>query len=182
MASDCADARHVQVASLQLPLRSPSLIRVQKPESRGMMKALVIYDSVYGNTEKIATAIGKGLTGDTKVMRVSQVDPAGFGSIDMLIVGSPTLGGRPTEAIQSFLSRVPDASVRGIKVASFDTRYSGRFVKVFGFAADKIAENLKSKGGDLRLSPEPFYVTGKKGPLKEGELERAATWGKSLVL
>ncbi len=145
------------------------------------MKALIIYDSVYGNTEQIAKAIGKGITGDVSVVKVGQVDPAGTGQVDLLVVGSPTLGGRPTEAIQSLLSRLPDASVKGVKVGAFDTRYAGRLVKVFGFAADKIAESLISKGGVPALPAAPFYVTGKKGPLKEGELERASAWAKNLL-
>jgi hypothetical protein len=66
-------------------------------------------------------------------------------------------------------------------VASFDTRYEGRFVKMFGFAAERIAETLKSKGAKLVSSPEPFYVTGKKGPLKQGESERAEAWAKKII-
>jgi len=145
------------------------------------MKALVVYDSVYGNTESIAKAIGTGIASETQVVKVNQADPTALAPIELLVVGSPTLGGRATEAIQDFLSRLPEASVKGVKVASFDTRYTGRLVKVFGFAADKIAESLKSKGGVLSLPPAPFYVTGKKGPLKEGELERATAWAKDLV-
>ena len=80
------------------------------------MKALVVYDSVYGNTESIAKAIETGIASETQVAKVNQVDPAGIGHVDLLVVGSPTLGGRPTEAIQSLLSRLPDASVKGVKV------------------------------------------------------------------
>ena len=60
------------------------------------MKAFIIYDSVYGNTEKIAQAIGDGLTGDVKVVRVGDVDPSELKPCDLLIVGSPVHGGRPT--------------------------------------------------------------------------------------
>ncbi len=140
----------------------------------------MVYDSVYGNTQKIAEAVGGALAGETKVVRVNEVDPARLGQIDLLIVGSPTLGGRPSEPMQDFLVRIPGTAVKGLKFATFDTRYSGKFVRVFGFAAEKIGENLVSKGGVQSSPPEPFYVKGKKGPLKEGELERAANWARGL--
>jgi flavodoxin I len=52
---------------------------------------------------------------------------------------------------------------------------------VFGYAAGRIARNLKGKGGTLVASPEGFFVTGTKGPLREGELERAAGWAKGIL-
>jgi len=52
---------------------------------------------------------------------------------------------------------------------------------VFGYAAGRIARNLKGKGGNLIASPEGFLVTSTKGPLKEGELERAAGWAKGML-
>lgn len=59
------------------------------------MKALIVYDSMYGNTEKIAKSIGGAITGDVKVLRISEVIPSELESLDFLIVGSPTQGGRP---------------------------------------------------------------------------------------
>jgi len=146
-----------------------------------MMKALIVYDSVYGNTEKIAIAIGGAITGEVKVLRAGEAHPSELESIDLLIVGSPTQGGRPTPAIQDFLSKVPESAIRGISVAAFDTRFSTRWVKVFGYAEGKIADSLKEKGGILAASPEGFFVKGTQGPLKEGELERAADWAKGIL-
>lgn len=145
------------------------------------MKILIIYDSVYGNTQKIAEATGAALAGDARVTRVDQVSPTGLEPVDLLIIGSPTLGGRATQPVQDFLAKLPDAAVKGMRFASFDTRLTGRFVKMFGYAAEKIAESLQSRGAVQVGAPEPFYVTGKKGPLKEGEAERAASWAKSLT-
>ena len=145
------------------------------------MKALIVYDSVYGNTEKIARAIGGAITGDVKVIRAGEVNPSELQSVDLLIVGSPTQGGRPTLAIQDFLNKVSEPDIKGINVAAFDTRFSTRFVGIFGYAAGRIADSLKKKGGTLILSPEGFFVKGKEGPLKEGELERAASWAKEIV-
>ncbi len=145
------------------------------------MKALIVYDSVYGNTEKIARAIAEAITpsGEVKVLRAGEANPSELESIDLLIVGSPTHGGRPTPAVQNLLNKVPE--LQGIKVAAFDTRIPTKLVRVFGYAAGRIANNLKKKGSTLIASPEGFFVTGGQGPLKEGELERAAAWAKGIL-
>jgi flavodoxin I len=144
------------------------------------MKTLVVYDSVYGNTEKIARAIGGAITGDVKVLQANEANPAELAGIDLLIVGAPTQGGRPTQAMQGFLKKVTENDVNGMSVASFDTRISAKWVGIFGYAAGRIGKDLKKKGGNLILPPEPFFVKGTEGPLKEGELERAAGWAKEL--
>jgi flavodoxin I len=148
-----------------------------------LMKALIVYDSVYGNTEKIARAIAEAITpsGEFKVLGVGEANPSELASTDLLIVGSPTHAGRPTPAVQDLLNKVPKLSLQGINVAAFDTRITTKLVRVFGYAAGRIAGNLKRKGGTLIASPEGFFVTGNKGPLKEGELERAAGWAEGIL-
>ncbi len=145
------------------------------------MKTLIVYDSVYGNTEKIARAIAEAITpsGEVKVLRAGEANPSELESIDLLIVGSPTHGGRPTPAVQNLLNKV--SKLQGINVAAFDTRIPTKLVRVFGYAAGRIANNLKKKGSTLIASPEGFFVTGGQGPLKEGELERAADWAKGIL-
>jgi flavodoxin I len=147
------------------------------------MKALIVYDSVYGNTEKIARAIAEAISpsGEVKVVQAGEASPSELESIDLLIVGSPTHGGRPTPAIQDLINKMPQPSLQGINVAAFDTRIPTKLVRVFGYAAGRIAGNLKKKGGTLVASPEGFFVTASKGPLKEGELERAAGWAKGIL-
>jgi flavodoxin I len=147
------------------------------------MKALIVYDSVYGNTEKIARAIAEAIapSGEVKVVQAGEASPSELESIDLLIVGSPTHGGRPTPAIQDRINKMPQPSLQGINVAAFDTRIPTKLVRVFGYAAGRIAGNLKKKGGTLVASPEGFFVTASKGPLKEGELERAAGWAKGIL-
>ena len=144
------------------------------------MNALIVYDSQYGNTEKIARSIGDGIPG-AMVLHASEADPSNLESVDLLIVGSPTHGGRPMGAVQTFLTKVPATELKGIGVAAFDTRFSTRLAKVFGFAAGRIADPLQRKGGNLIVDPEAFYVEGVKGPLKEGELERAARWAEKVL-
>ncbi|TEU11590.1 flavodoxin family protein [Candidatus Bathyarchaeota archaeon] len=141
------------------------------------MKILIVYDSTYGNTEEIARAIGEAITGEVKVLRVGGADPSE--TFDLLIVGSPTHGGRPTQAIQDFTKRVP--ALNGAPVAAFDTRLSTSLVKIFGYAAGRIGKTLEKKGGTLVKPPEAFFVKGTKGPLREGELERAASWAGEIA-
>ena len=144
------------------------------------MKTLVVYDSLYGNTETIAQAIGAALTGEVKVLRVGEVDISKLSTFDLFIVGSPTHGGRASPAMREFLDQVQAPTLQGINVAAFDTRHSSKLTVIFGYAAGRIAASLKKKGGTLIVSPEGFLVTGTEGPLKEGELERAAAWAKEI--
>jgi hypothetical protein len=55
------------------------------------------------------------------------------------------------------------------------------FVRLFGYAAEPIADRLRKKGGELIVPPEGFLVDGTEGPLIEGELERAADWGSQIM-
>ena len=145
------------------------------------MKALVVYDSVHGNTEEIAKAIGDAIAGEVSVRRVGGVSAAELKAFDLLIVGSPTHGGRATDAIQDLLNRVPASALQGTNVAAFDTRLTTRLVRIFGYAAPRIAGKLKKKGGTLIGAPGGFFVKGTEGPLTDGELERAAGWAKEIV-
>ena len=156
------------------------------------MKVLVIYDSFFGNTEQIAQAIGNALGSqeDAGTFRVSSVKQEHLTGLELLIVGSPTRGFRPSEAIASFLKGTSPNGLKGVKVAAFDTRFSVRdiessalrfIVKTGGYAAKRIAEKLKESGGDLIVPPEGFYVKGEQGPMKEGELERAADWARQIM-
>lgn len=145
------------------------------------MKTLVVYDSAYGNTEKIARAIGEAITGEVRVLHVGEVSSPELETFELLIVGSPTQGGRPTKAIQDFIKKAPVTVFEGTNVAAFDTRIPSRLARIFGYAAGRIARSLKSKGGNLVVPPEGFFVEGTEGPLKEGEVERAAGWAKEIV-
>ena len=141
------------------------------------MKALVVYDSTYGNTEKIAQAIGEAIA--AQVLRVGQVSPSDLKGFDLVIVGSPTHGGRPTPEIQGLLKAL--LALEGVKAAAFDTRHVSKWTLLFGYAAPRIARGLKRNGATLIVPPEGFFVLGTKGPLKEGEIERAAGWAKGIA-
>jgi flavodoxin len=156
------------------------------------MKMVVVYDSVYGNTRRIAEVVGDALTGDVAVLPVGQTNAAEFSSaelnstqlksVDLLVIGSPTHGALPTEAMQAFVKTLGAPADDSARVATFDTRLSWGFLRKYGFAATKMADQMGEKGWRLQGSPGGFYVKGlKKGPLKKGEVERAASWAKGLV-
>ena len=158
------------------------------------MKAMVVYDSVFGNTGQVAQAIGDGLGSpeEVEVRKVGDVQPEELAGLTLLVVGSPTRQFSPTGAITSLLKSIPKDGLKGVKVAAFDTRYAESeiekvrilafFVRIFGYAAKPIADRLEKKGGELAVPPEGFYVTDTEGPLFEGELERAADWAKQILI
>ena len=145
-----------------------------------LMKTLVVYDSVFGFTEKIARAIGSGIAGEVKVARVSELSMDDIKTCDLLLAGSPTQGGRMLKPFQVWLENLPDSAVKGKKAAVFDTRLPAKWVKIFGYSAIKIAEVLKKKGAKLIAEPEGFFVKAAKGPLAEGEETRAKGWGAKI--
>ncbi|MFC2029186.1 flavodoxin family protein [Chloroflexota bacterium] len=158
------------------------------------MKALVVYDSFFGNTEKVAQAIGAALAahGDVEILRAGDLKPEDLVDLTVLAVGSPTRQFRPSGATSEFLKGIPKQGLNGVKVAAFDTRFTEQeikgtsgvlafFVGIFGYAAEPISKKLEKKGGDVVMPPEGFYVDGVEGPLQEGELERAAEWAVQIL-
>lgn len=155
------------------------------------MKVSVIYDSVFGNTEKIARAMGQapGDNSSVDIVHVSRADAEMIHETNLLIAGSPTRGFRPTPALAKYLKSLPKNHLNGLSVAAFDTRIDlnqiGNKMLRFmvhkgGYAAGRIARLLQKRGGSLIAAPEGFFVTGDQGPLKAGEPERAADWAEQL--
>ena len=145
------------------------------------MKTLILYDSLYGNTKIIAEAIGEVMPGQAELINVTGVDVSEIRSYDLLLIGGPTHGGSISENVQALLEQIPPSILEGKPVAAFDTRMTNRLILLFGCAAPKIARMLQQKGGELVGQPEGFFVSGGKGPLKEGEVQRAAAWGQEIV-
>ncbi|MCJ7695599.1 MAG: flavodoxin family protein [Anaerolineaceae bacterium] len=152
------------------------------------MKTLVIYDSFFGNTEKIAQAIGQSL--ETEIIKVQNFKPEHLEDLEILIVGSPTRAFSPSPEIKSFLKALKRDSLKGVKVAAFDTRISlpdvnSKFltfmVKLFGYADKPIIKALVKKGGESAVPSEGFFVKESEGPLANGELERAVNWAKGIL-
>jgi flavodoxin len=158
-----------------------------------LIKILVIYDSFFGNTEKIAQAIGRAID-SSEVIPVSSIKPVHLTELDLLIVGSPTRSFNASPAITDRLKEIPSSGLKGTKAAVFDTRFPDSviaetkslafFVKLWGraaFADKHIEDLLKKKSGKLIVPSMGFYVTGTEGPLMDGEVERAEQWGAEIL-
>jgi flavodoxin len=155
------------------------------------MKVSVIYDSVFGNTEKVAQAVGAALEGqaEVSVLKVGDVPSQFWTGLDALIVGSPTRAFSPTPATKKLLAGIPRQGLEGVRVAAFDTRMDVEkapgilkaMVKLFGYAAEPLAARMRKKGGQEVLPPAGFIVEGTEGPMQEGEFERAAAWATRIV-
>jgi flavodoxin len=157
-----------------------------------MIKITLLYESYFGNTFEIAKIIGDALNKmhETEIRRISETTWEEVSSTDLLIMGSPTRGFRPCEKTMQFLKSIPVSGLTGKKVAAFDTRIylpsiKSKFLRFMvskgGYAAKQIAKSLKKSGGDLVVSPEGFLVSGEKGPLTDGEQERASAWAQKLL-
>lgn len=156
------------------------------------MTTLIIYDSFFGNTEKIARAIGKGLgsPSDCSIIHVNDFKKEQLTGLELLVVGSPTRKFTMTPAIKKLLNNLPARSLKGVKIAAFDTcisvqdidsRFLTTMINIFGYAAESIANKLLKKGGEQIIPPEGFIVEDSEGPLRNGELKRAEEWGKNLI-
>jgi flavodoxin len=147
------------------------------------MRVFIIYDSLYGNTERIAQAMAGSLQvwHTLRTVQVASVNAAVSLDADLLLVGSPTHGGRPSKSIVTFLAQLRPDALRGIDVAGFDTRLSFPLWRIFGYAAPRITKALVGKGGREAAPARGFIVRGTKGPLAQGEVERAIDWAKTAV-
>jgi flavodoxin len=142
------------------------------------MKALVVYDSVYGNTQQIAEAIAQGLGDGATSAPVSALTDVHLVGVDLLVVGCPINSWRPSAGMAKFLATMRVGQLKGVKSAAFDTRLKTIF---HGDAAGKVDRALGKAGAVIVSPPQPFYVDGREGPLATGDLDRAAAWGRSLA-
>jgi hypothetical protein len=161
------------------------------------VKAVVVYESLWGNTAAIARAIAEGIGPDAVVLSTREATAEALSGADLVVAGAPVLGfSLPTESmrdsirsgpaytrhpadlsnpsLRSWLESLKPATGRG---AAFETRL--RWIP--GGATTEIAAGLEKAGlhGDGRI--EKFIVTGRYGPLKAGEIERARSWGAALA-
>ena len=170
------------------------------------MRAVVVYESMFGDTRQVAEAIGDGLGNEFEVavVPVNQVATDQLTGIDLLVVGGPThvrgmsrpktRAGAVDQASQPETGIVlePGAAGPGLRewfttltdapphAAAFDTRVQMSPL-ITGRAAPKIARSLQRGGCHLIAEPESFLVTTKKPALAAGERDRARAWGQTLA-
>lgn len=160
------------------------------------MNAVVVYESFWGNTAAVARAIAEGMGPDAAAMTTDEATPDVVSGAELVVVGAPVLGFRlPTDAIRDGLTRETgapepaDTTHRSLRawleslptghapVAAFETRF--RWSP--GGAIGTITKELERAGYQPIAKGNKFLVTGKYGPLKDGELERARQWGAELA-
>jgi Flavodoxin len=158
------------------------------------MRALIVYESMYGNTRDIAKAIAEGMSSAvaTQVVEVSQAPPVP--DVDLLVVGAPTIvfglsrpstraaaGGRTVHplpadiGLRDWLAGLPQVAGRRDAV-TFDTRLRVKVVP--GSAAKGAARRLRKRGYRILWPSQSFHITRPSGPLADREVERAQLWGR----
>jgi hypothetical protein len=171
--------------------------------SVGGMRALVVFESMFGNTEKVAGAVARGLRlegVDTGLVEVRSAPPRVAAGVDLLVVGAPTHAfsmsrattradavrqGAPSErattGLREWLESVELDTKRAPELATFDTRVTKvRWLpKAAGSAAVRAG---RRRGLEPVARPHGFVVEDIDGPLVDGELERAVEWGRSLAV
>lgn len=146
------------------------------------MKTLLVYDSAFGNTEKVALEIAR-LVRQHSLLLLSRIEEANLldlEGVDLLVVGSPTQRHQPTLSIQAWLAQIPDGALRHLQASAFDTRYNMPTV-ISGSAASAIRKQLRKKGARRVLPSGSFVVSDREGPLVEGEIERVAEWVRQIL-
>jgi hypothetical protein len=156
------------------------------------MQAIVVYESVWGNTAAIARAIAGGIGDGTRALATDEVEPEAAASADLIVAGAPVFAfDLPTErmrgtirdgeagadlshpSLRSWLERLPEGHGRA---AAFETRlwWSPKG------ATGTIEKAFAAHGYRPVAWPAKFVVRSKEGPLRDGELERATAWGRQL--
>jgi hypothetical protein len=160
------------------------------------MKAVVVYESHWGNTEAVARAIADGIGEGTAVLTTDEASPAAVEDVDLLVAGAPVMAFRlPQEGMRdsiegagrkadkpadvghpfmrTWLETLPRGNGAG---AAFETRM--RWSP--GSATGAIERGLRESGYRTVARPGRFIVRGSQGPLRDGELDRARSWGEEL--
>ena len=138
-----------------------------------MKKAIVVYDSNYGNTEKIAKALAEGMEEqgvEVDCIKVDEVDVKQLPKYDLLAIGGPTHAFGISKPMKAFLEKLRGVDVRSKKAFAFDTRFKSRWA---GSAGKGIESKLKGRrtGMSIVKPHSSAIVTGSKGPLEEGAEE-----------
>ncbi len=161
-----------------------------------MTKALVVYESLFGNTEQVAQAIAAGMSqhGDVELLEVAEAREVVTDALDLIVLGGPTHAfsmskpstreeavgrgashGSKTYGMREWIEHLHKGPHTEL-VATFDTRVR-KVRRLPGSAAKGAAKILRGLGYSSAAHAESFYVEDVSGPLLEGELDRARAWG-----
>jgi flavodoxin len=143
-----------------------------------MPKAIVIYESMFGNTKRAAETIIEGMkeAGVEAVLSTpKELDEKQLADFDAIVVGSPTHMGGATRGIRKFIDKLGKLKLQGKMVAFFDCHASPEPGKAVG----KMEKQLGEKAPGLKLASPglSLMVEGMRGPLSEGELPKCRELG-----
>jgi menaquinone-dependent protoporphyrinogen IX oxidase len=153
------------------------------------MKGIVVYDTSYGNTKKIAETIAETLKEsgiEVDLFYLKDVKKLNAKDYDFFVLGSPTKFGTMSFAVRGFLGKVKSEEWMNKPFAAFDTENPenierAKIEKKEWSAAEKIAAKLKEKKMNQLLPVLKALVLGQKGPLVEGEIERTKEYTRTLA-
>jgi len=136
-----------------------------------MSGAIVVYDTMFGNTEKIARALAEGMEKQgvhVDCLKVDRVNISRLGEYDLLAIGGPTHAFGLSKSMKDFLQKLEKVNLGGKRAFAFDTKMKSRFA---GSAGKRIEEKLKKLGMDIVKSHVSAIVKGREGPVEEGAEE-----------
>jgi hypothetical protein len=163
------------------------------------VKAVVVYESIWGCTKAVAQAIAQGIGPDVPVLSTTEATKETIADVDLLVAGGPvhgfTLASERSRAgirvdpkhndppadlahppLRTWLDALLEGKDRG-RSAAFETRLRGPL----GHATKVITEGLERAGYRPLAEPAGFLVKAKRGCLRDGELDRAREWGAELA-
>ncbi len=148
------------------------------------MNALVLYDSKFGNTERIAEEIALALQEEvsTRLASIGEIEGCAeaLEAVDLLVVGGPTHRHGVSDALGEVVEGLDADALGGLRAATFDTRIRGARI-VTGSAAVRLSRLLRRRGAWVVVPPASFIVDGREGPLHEGEREHARVWAREVL-
>jgi len=148
-----------------------------------MAKAIVVYESKYGNTKLVAETVIEGMREvsgvETVLSELKEVDLNQFTEFDAILVGTPNHIGSATRSIRKFIDKLGKLNLEGNLTAVFDTYLGGDFEK----AVKKMEKQISEKVPGLKLVAPglSIRVEGMKGPITEGELPKCKEFGVKIA-
>jgi len=159
------------------------------------VRAVVVYESLWGNTAEIARAIADGIGPGTPAVPTDEATPDLLAGVDLIVAGAPVLGFRlPTDGMRASVRKDPKAPPADLEHASmrawlatvtprrgYFAAFETRFQRSPGGSVGAISQALEAAGCTPVAEPGKFIVKGKYGPLRDGETARARAWGADLA-
>ena len=149
------------------------------------MRVLIVYESKYGNTKKVAETIGEGIIeegNEPDVTHVKEVEEETVKDYDIILIGSPTYVGSHAKSIKKFIKSLVNLPLEGKSFAVFDTHMGGKGGGFLRNAVKKMEEQIIKTIPSLKkvTSGLAVEVKGFKGPIADGELPNCKNFGRKI--